>query len=232
MLKKIPFIFLTFLFAANINLYAQALISNDAGIWNTFTIQHDLNKKNTISIDQELRFKENYSQVNLFYTQLSVAYKITKSWKIEPSFRHIDKVKNDGTLSFRNRFSVDLTYKKKIKKFSFSQRGRYQMEYRDIFTSKQKWLNEKYFRLRTLLEYTGNERFQPYYSCEFRYQIDVPGSDVQFNGNWHRIRNVLGVNIEINKKQTLNIYYLVQNEFNISPPENSYITGLQYSIKL
>jgi hypothetical protein len=224
------FLFFFLFLCCTINL-ANAQQNNDAGMWNTFSIQHELKKNITLNIDQELRLKENYSRVNLFYTNVGVAFK-KKNWKIEPSYRHIDKVNLDATESIRHRFMLDVTFKKKFGNFSISERARYQAEVKNVLSSKRAFMPEQYLRMRTMIDYSINEYFTTYYSCELRYQIDVPNSDVVFNGLWHRIRNVLGVDYKINRKNSVGVYYLVQNEFNISPPENIYITGLQYSLKL
>jgi hypothetical protein len=211
--------------------YTYAQLNNDAGLWNTFSIQYPIKKNYSINFDQELRLKENYSRLNLLYTNIGVSYK-RKGLKIEPSYRFIQRINLDGNFSFRHRLSLDVNYKKKFGKFAISERARYQAEVKNVYSSTRAFLPEQYFRLRTMLDYNINDNYSIYYSCELRYQIDVPNSDVVFNGTWHRIRNVIGVDYKINSKNIIGVYYLVQNEFNISPPENIYITGLQYSLGL
>lgn len=211
--------------------FTYAQLNNDAGLWNTFSIQYPIKKNYSINFDQELRLKENYSRLNLLYTNIGISYK-RKGLKIEPSYRFINKFDLDGSVSFRHRLSLDVTYKKKFGKFAISERARYQAEVKNVYSSARAFLPEQYFRLRTMLDYNINDNYSIYYSCELRYQIAVPNSDVVFNETWHRIRNVIGFDYKINFKNTIGVYYLVQNEFNISPPENIYIAGLQYSLGL
>lgn len=225
-----------FLFSTYAFLFGLTIVSaqkvNDAGLWSTFTLQKDISKKITVTLDQEFRLKENYSQLNLFYTNLGISYKLFKGLKIEPSYRYIDKFIRDGNFSYRHRFSTDLVYKNKIENVSYSFRIRYQRESKDVLTSSRKWLSEKYLRARFQLEYPVSSKINTFYSCEFRYQIDVPGNDAEFNNRWHRIRNVVGFDYKINSSHSISMYYLVQNEFDISPRENSYITGIQFTKKL
>lgn len=228
MVKKLTFIIAIFLVSFSC---ASAQLNNDAGFWSTFTLQHEIKKKFILTIDQEFRLRENYSRMNLLYTNIGIAYK-SKNWKFEPSYRFINKFDLDGSISFRHRIMFDLIYKKKFGNFSISERARYQAEVKNVYSSDRAFLPEQYLRMRTMLDYNINDDYTVYYSCELRYQIDVPNSDVVFNKTWHRIRNVLGVDYKINKKNSVGVYYLVQNEFNISPPENIYITGIQYSVKL
>jgi hypothetical protein len=65
--------------------------SNDAGMWNTLTIQHSLTKKINLVIDQEFRLRENYQRINLFYTNIGIDYKYSKFLKISPTYRAIQK---------------------------------------------------------------------------------------------------------------------------------------------
>jgi hypothetical protein len=204
----------------------------DAGMWNTLSIQYQFKKKFSLNLDQEFRIKENYSRLNLLYTNIGVSYKATKFLKIEPSYRHIDKFLLDGRISFRHRLMLDVTLKKKFGNFTISERARYQTEVKNVLSSDRAWSAEQYLRMRTELDYEINYTYEVSYSCEFRYQIYVPGNDVVFNNTWHRMRNVVGVNINFNKRNILNLYYLFQNEFNIDNPENISIAGVQYTIKL
>ena len=229
-MRKLLFFFT--MLAGTTQLFAQSEYTYDSGNWTTFSVQHEFKKKFSLNIDQEFRIKENYSRMNLLYTNIGVSYKINKHLKVEPSFRHIDKFLIDGRISFRHRLTMDVTYKHKFGKLTISERARYQTEVKNVLSSRRGWQAEQYLRMRTGVDYKINDVFTANYNCEFRYQINVPGNDVVYNGVWHRIRNVLGVDINFNSKNTLNLYYLIQNEFNIGDPENISISGIQYTIKI
>lgn len=227
--KSLLFVFFTLL---GTSLFAQYRANKDAGLWSTLTIQHEIKDNLILTLDQEFRMRENYTQINLFYTNLGVAYKINKNWKIEPSIRHIDKFRADGTVSFRNRFSLDINFKTKFKIITFTQRARYQTEFQDYYSSKKGKLNEQFLRYKLNAEYNTKGKLTPYLAVELRYQISVPGKDAQFNGLWHRIRYIGGLEYKLNKKNIVNLYYVIQNEFNISPPEDNFITGISYTFKI
>lgn len=207
--------------------------SNDAGMWATFTLQHSFTKKINLVIDQEFRLKENYQRVNLFYTNIGIDYKLNKFIKISPTYRTVQKKRLDGTYSFRHRLMLDVTLKKKFQKITLSERIRYQIEVQDLYTSKKGKLAEQFLRFKTDLKYAVNEKLTPYVSCELRYQIRSPrGDGPQFDKGFHRIRNVLGLEYQINKKNSVNLYYLIQSEYNISTPESIYILGIGYSLTI
>ncbi len=210
-----------------------AQTSNDAGMWSTLSLQHPFNKKLSLVIDQEFRLKENYQRINLFYTNIGVDYKFNKFLKISPTYRTIQKKRLEGTYSYRHRLMLDVTVKKKFNKVVLSERVRYQVEVQDFNTSKKGKLTEQFLRFKTDLKYNATEKITPYYSCEFRYQIRNPrGDGPQFDNGFRRVRNVLGVEYEINKKNSVNLYYLYQTEFNISTPETIFILGIGYTLTI
>ncbi|MES2565956.1 MAG: DUF2490 domain-containing protein [Bacteroidota bacterium] len=223
-------------FLSSILLYALPCIaqqSNDAGMWATLSLQHPLTKKINLVVDQEFRLKENYQRINLFYTNIGIDYKLYKFLKISPSYRAIQKKRLDGSFSYRHRLMLDVTLKKKLKKFTLSERVRYQIEVQDLYTNKKGKLAEQFLRLRTDLKYSLNEHITPYFSCELRYQIrSQRGDGPLYNDGFHRIRNVLGFEYQLNKKNSVNIYYLIQSEFDISTPESIYIFGIAYSLTI
>lgn len=207
--------------------------SNDAGLWTTLTIQKPINKKVTFVIDQEFRLKENFQRINLFYTNIGVDYKLSKSIKISPTYRAIQKKRLEGTYSFRHRLMLDVTLKKKFTKLTLSERVRYQAEVQDFNTSKKGKLAEQFLRFKTDLKYSATEKITPYISCELRYQIRAPrGDGPLYNNAFHRIRNVLGAEYQINKKNSMEVYYQFQTEYNISSPESTYIIGIAYKLEI
>lgn len=128
---------------------------------------------------------------------------------------------------------LDVSLKKKFNKISVGERIRYQAEVQDLYTSKKGKLVEQYLRFKTDVKYSINDRITPYISCELRYQIHAPrGDGPLYDKGFHRIRNVLGIEYEINKKNSINLYYLIQSEFDISTPESIYILGIAYSLTI
>ncbi|MES2515681.1 MAG: DUF2490 domain-containing protein [Bacteroidota bacterium] len=207
--------------------------TGDAGMWNTLTIQHAITKKINVVIDEEFRLRENYQRINLFYTNIGIDYKATKFLKISPTYRTIQKKRFDGTYSFRHRLMLDVTLKKKFTKLTLSERVRYQIEVQDFYTSRKGKQAEQFMRFKTDLKYGVSNNVTPYISCELRYQIRSPrGDGPLYDNGFHRVRNVLGIEYEINKKNTINLYYVIQSEFGISSPESIYILGIGYTLTI
>ena len=49
---------------------------------------------------------------------------------------------------------------------------------------------------------------------------------------FHRQRYIVGIDYKKNDRDSFGLYYLYQDEFNVSTPQNIYIVGLEYTISL
>jgi hypothetical protein len=227
-MKKIVFSFLFILFTGGA--FAQAV--NDAGLWTTLNVDKKLNDKFSLFITEEFRLKENFTMINLFYTDLGVEYRPAKFLKVALSYRAIQKyIYQDQTFSHRHRFMLDITLKKKFDRLSFGWRQRFQREVRNIRTSESGFMPEWYTRSKLTIKYETDGNISPYVAAELRYQFHNPRL-VENDGYWHRARYIAGLDYKLNDKNTLGFYYLIQREFNVAAPQNMYIVGLEYSISL
>jgi hypothetical protein len=200
----------------------------DAGMWSTLSIEKEITKKIDICIDQEFRLKNNYSDLNLFYTNISVDYSIYKGIKLSVGYRIIEKYLIEDFFSFRHRLMFDASYKYKIQNIILSYRSRIQAEVRDYYSSKHGQIPEWYWRNKFDIKYDLG-KFTPYIGTELRYQISDPRNP-SGNHGLHRARMYGGVDYKINNANSIGLYYLVQQEYDIDEPADVYITGIQYTI--
>ena len=218
-----------FLLAFPFFLFSQK--QTDAGLWCTFTIEKNFTKKMTVGVDQELRLRENYSRLNLFYTNPYITYKLKKGFKVGLGYRFISKYMYQTTsFSFRHRLMFDLSYKHKFKNLILSYRSRIQGEIRDYNSSSQGKNPEYFWRNKLDVGYEIG-KFTPYVGTELRYQIVDP-RNAEGNYGWHRARSYVGIDYELNKTHSFGIMYLIQQEFDIDDPGTGYIIGLEYKISL
>lgn len=205
-------------------------VFKDAGMWNTLSFKHKLNKKIALLLTEEFRLKENYSQVNLTYTELGVEYTLNKNIKTSLVYRAIQKFQYDNPLSYRNRLQWDIGLKKNFGKFGINYRHRLQTEVKDYFTSENGRYKEWFSRHKIGVKYNITERLAASFSGEYRLQISDPRSP-EYDKGFHRQRYQGGFSYEINKKQDFGIYYLYQNEFTMQNLTDIYILGIEYSFE-
>jgi hypothetical protein len=226
-MKKLFFLLIAL--GAMSNVFGQA--TDDAGLWATFNLDKKLNDKFSLFATEEFRLRENFGRVNLFYTDLGVEYRPAKVLKVALSYRLIEKNLDDDSYSYRHRFMLDITLKKKFGKFVLAYRHRLQREVRNIDTSPNGYLPEWYSRNKFTVKLDLDKKISPYIAAEFRYQISNPRA-IESDGLWHRSRYSAGLDYKVNKKNAFGLYYLVQQEYNVSAPQNLYIVGIEYSLSL
>ncbi len=231
-MKKIALLFLiSFGFFYESHAQTTDDATNDAGLWCTFNVEKNLSQKFSLFITQEYRVRENFSQHNLFYTDLGASYKAANFIKISLSYRCIEKFIEDDAISFRHRASLDVLLKKKAGPLGFAFRQRLQSEYRNLHSSELGAIPEWYTRSKLTIKYDLDKPLTPYVACELRYQINNPRS-VETNNLWHRVRYIVGLDYKKSDRNTFGVYYLIQKEWNVSVPQNLYILGLEYTITL
>lgn len=210
---------------------SSAQATDDAGLWCTFNVEKALSQKFNLFITEEYRVRENFSQNNLFYTDLGASYKPADFIKISLSYRCIEKFIEDEAISFRHRGMLDVVLKKKVGPLAFLFRQRLQGEYRNIYSSELGAIPEWYTRSKLTIKYDFDKPVTPYIASELRYQINNPRS-VEVNNLWHRSRFIAGLDYKKSDRNTFGVYYLIQREWNVSAPQNLYILGLEYTISL
>jgi hypothetical protein len=203
----------------------------DAGLWNTLNINYKLNRKWGLLFTQEFRIRENYSRLNLFYTNLGVNYALAKNIKLGLVYRHIDKYLEDGSFSFRNRIMFDAGYKFEKSKFTASYRHRLQLEWRDFYSSYFGKSPEVFSRNKFEVSYDITPKLSPNISSEFRIQFTDPRNNDD-DDNISRNRTIFGLDYAYSPKVKYGIYYLYQAEFNTVTPQIINIIGLEANVNL
>ncbi len=212
-------------------LSTSAQTTKDAGLWTTINIEKKINKKFGIFLTEEYRVRENFTRTNLFYTDLGGYIKPFSFLKVSLAYRSIEKFQIDNSISFRHRAMLDISLKKKFGSFDLSYRQRIQSEVRNVYSSDIGSIPEWYSRNKFAVKYDLDKPITPYLAVEFRYQINNPRS-VESNKQWHRNRYFAGINYKRNDKNSFGLYYMIQQEFNVSAPQDLYIIGLEYSLSL
>lgn len=207
------------------------IVYPDFGMWNTISVEKKINKKMSVSIDEEFRLKENLSKINLFYTNLGLNYKLSKKIKASLIYRNTQKAVDGQGYDIKHRLMLDITYKEKLsKKLVFQFRQRFQFENNNIYSSRDGKYIESFLRSKFELGYNYTKKIKAYLSEELRFQLHDPRNPESDYG-LHRFRTALGIDYNLNSSNTLGIYYLVQNEIKVYKPNELYILGLQYGFQ-
>jgi hypothetical protein len=225
-MRRLSFI-LPFLFLARL----AAAQTEDLGSWLTFSVNKKLTDKIEFNLDQELRLRHNFTDINLLYTNIGFSFKPAKWLKISPTYRFIDKHKDDGTWGIRHRAFIDFAFKVKPGKFTLGYRARFQSEWRGSgYDHEYGNVPEIYVRNLFKIGYKATEKISPYIGTELRFQVQNPR--IPYHNGFDRARFFAGADYEVNSNNSFGLYFLVQKEYNVIDPETLYIIGIEYALNL
>lgn len=197
---------------------------SDFQIWGDVKAKYKFNKKWKVDGEVGLRTRENSQLLKEYYLELGGSYKINKRFDLSTKYRFTNYFKLGKTNI--HRWSMDLSYDNKWKRFRWQLRGRYQHEwfvsnYSNEF-EEQSW--------RTKFEITYNIRknkIDPYFSIE--HFMGLNGKDAWLTTDF---RWTLGAEFPLNKWSDLDVSYKIETELNTANPTTAYILSVTYKIDL
>jgi Protein of unknown function (DUF2490) len=205
--------------------------TEDFGSWMTFSVNKGIGEKFVLGLDQELRLRNNLTDINLIYTNVGLSYKVNKWFRISQVYRFIDKHQSDGAWGVRHRIYTDLIFKAKPADFTLTYRFRYQTEWRGAgYTSELGRIPEIYIRNLFKIGYKLNDKIAPYIGSELRFQVQNPR--IPYHDGFDRTRFIAGTDYTVNDHSAFGLYFLLQKEWNVNDPQTLYILGLEYTISL
>ena len=141
-------------------------VVSDLGLWTGVEVEKEVKDDWTFSLKQELRLKTNMSEVNNYFTQAGVRYKINRNFSLAAKYRFTRNKKKDLSYQNRSRYSLDLRYKGRLDFLTFYYRLRYQKEVESMRLFDIEEPYEKYVRNRITVRYTDFKKIEPYLSGE------------------------------------------------------------------
>ena len=200
----------------------DTIVVNDLRLWTGVEVEKSVKKDWTFSLKQEIRLKTNISELNNYFTQAGVRYRINRNFALEAKYRFTRDKKRDGSYQNLSRYSLDLKYRGRLDFITLDYRFRYQKEVEGmrLFDSHEPY--EKYARNRITLKYADFKKVEPYLSGEIfqlfqlyefprfhfmRFETGVrfdPGKIGEFKLGW-------GFNREINEPNPVTIYVIRVN---------------------
>lgn len=221
---------LVFFLSAN-NLFSQS-DDSDLESWTSLGIKYKLNKKWSFDLEEQLRLKENISEIDEYFTEVNAKYAISKSVKIGGGARFIKENDNNGAIQGyedKFRFHFDLTYKHLLKKkLSVKYRLRYQNK-NELGISKENGdFASEHFRIKTTFLYDFKKwKLDPKVAAEIYYNV-TENEENEFS----KYRLTLGTDYNIKEIGALSIFYRIDKQLNILNPKTRNIIGLKFVYEL
>ena len=228
-LQALPVILTILFFAMRVSAQQE-----DLCLWSKFNIEKALSSRISVFFNQETRLQENITRPDELYLETSGTLKAGKGLKFSLGYRFSGKYNAEKYYSlgmrYHHRTFFDINYKVKSSQFTFLYRSRIQEELKNYYSSDKGKVPEWYWRNKFEAKYRIR-RFEPYIGLEPHFQIRDPRNPLA-DYSLNRIWIFAGIDITIVKNQILEIYYMIQREWNMPMPVNKYIIGIEYSINL
>lgn len=206
-MKISPFRFLVILFlGVGFKIYAQ-----DQAMWMDLELEKKLNQL-TISVSQEYRSSQQFSQLRGLYTTLEVQYKVSSGIKAGLSYQYL--YYNDleeGIFNPRNRFNVFGEYEYKLGRFEVSLKERFQIMYKNTELHAYKINPSKKWRNKVSIQYDiPHSKITPKYSFETFYALNGA-----LGSGWDGHRHKLDISYSLTSHLQAGIYGLWDQEANL-----------------
>ena len=203
--------------------FAGAQVDRDDNqSWNDLQVTIPVNKKVDVVLTGTVRFGKNISWVQDARATGGFVFKPIKDLTFSPSYTFIEARNSSGAFRREHRYVFYVRYKFPIKEFGLSHRS--QFEYRD---RQSPTLNS--WRYRPSLTFEKELPKKWLKEAKF-FMTEEPFYDGALD-RWSRNRFSIGINKTINKKLSVDIYYMRQND-GFSVPGDLNVIGTTWRVKL
>jgi len=199
-------------------------VVRDLQLWTGAEVEKSFGKDWTISLGEEIRFKQNISEINNYFTEAGLRYGISKNFALEGGYRYTRDRKSDNSYETRTRYNLDLRYKGRLDFITIYYRLRYQKEVEGFNLFGQESGYEKYVRNRIRIMYSDFKRISPYVSAEI-FQLFRFSRMAEFQ----YIRVLGGIKYEPGKMGTFGFAYGFNREFTQVEPATIYQFKINYT---
>lgn len=202
----------------------ETKVVSDLQLWTGASIEKTWKKTWTLSLQEEIRFKHDISEINNYFTELGLRYRINKNFALEGGYRYTRDKKSDGSYENLSRYNLDLRYRGRLDFITIDYRLRYQKEVEGFNLFDQSADYEKYVRNRIRIRYDDFQRIKPYVSAEI-FQLFRP----DYYGELEFIRVVGGIKYEAGKLGSIDLGFGFNREFEENDPAMIYQFKVRYT---
>ena len=205
-------------------LFAQdTIVVQDLETWSSISANYKLNKKWSLSLEEQLRLKSNSSELDQFFTEVGTKYKVAKGFTTGVAARYIRENDNEGKVQGMEnhlRFHLDVSYRHKIDRLRLKYRVRGQTK-SELGVITSEWEN----KLRLLLKANyniKNWKLDPFVSTEIFREVS--------SSSFEKYRLTLGTSYKFKNKSELGAFYRLEKELKETLPKSTNVIGVSYQL--
>jgi len=212
------------IFIYSFPLFAQ----NDWGSSLDIGVSKKLTPKLNLSLEEDFRTRNNFSEVERFSTALDLNYKFNNYLKLGGAYNLINYNHETKGWQVRHRYYFYGTGSFHFDRFTLSLRERFQSTYRVGVKETDTRSNPKlYLRNRLELDYNiAKSNWKPFISVE----LYKPLND-KVDNKMDKVKYTVGTDYKINKHNSLEMFYRYNNFIDNDENDGQHIIGLSYMYK-
>lgn len=211
----------------------------------SFALTKQLGERSSLTWDEELRLKDNWSELDRIYTTFSYAYDVRPWFKAAAVYTLIAYDRGgDRSMEMRHRIHLELTARCKTGPWTFSLRERPQVTIHSAYVDPAVAADPVWvLRHRVMAEYAiADTGFKPYAFVELTQTLNAP----ETVGNYlEKVRSSLGVKYTFTERSSFELYYrfdykitdkplfddFAAVDYIVSERGSHHIVGLEYGYK-
>ena len=214
------FLLLAILIVLSVDGLSQAPDDNDFQSWNDLQVTVGLTKKVDLYTTTTVQFGSDLTNANNTRFSIGVTYKPIKRLSVTPLITFISVRDSHNVFRYEYRYALRGVYKYQFEHFAISHRSQFEYRYRP---GTNRWR----YRPSITIEKPLPKSFVPGLKV---FVTDEPFFD-SASGRFSRNRISAGINKSINKKLSLDVYFLHQGD-NFSHPASVNVIGTALKLAL
>ena len=226
-LKQILLIIITVLIVPNKTIAQQPTKVRDVGMWTGVKVKLKFKKDFEVSVSQDLRLFESFTQVSKANSELGFKYTINKNFSIGTDVRYSHDRKKDNSYGQDFRVNYDLMVKFEIiENLKLNFRIRYQHLHENLLNldNYKRDARENNFRSRIGINYSINNH-QPFLTFELFREFKVNRKP-----HFNKIRIMAGDELEL-KKHEIEYGIGYERDLGLAHPLHYIYASLYYTLE-
>lgn len=202
----------------------ETKVLKDLHLWTGVKIEKTFARDWTISLEEEIRLQHNISEVNNYFTEAGLRYRINRNFALGTGFRYTRDKNRDQTYESLSRYNFDLRYKGTLDFLTIHYRLRYQKEVETARMFDGNGPYEKQFRNRIGVRVNSLKHIEPFATAEI-FQVFSPYLS-PMTDYW---RFVTGIRFEPGKHNQIRVGWGFNREFSTPQPAMIYMFRINYT---
>jgi hypothetical protein len=199
----------------------------DFQCWTSAQIGLAATKNLSVHLEEEVRFKENCTQINKQINDLGISIKLNKYIKTSLYYRVMANWKTPDDHEWRQGFFADLAVKYGTGRLTMGYRARFQSDRIELNENEDRLFGKVVNRHKVSVEYNvRNLPLTPFAEGELFFLLQ------NHQNNMSNYRAWLGLTYAAGKNHKFSIKYGMDREVMTKDPLTSYIIAVNYSVNL